>query len=569
MLIPTMHRRHFLATAPIVAAGLARGAASAEPAGDRPDDPTGFLTRRSPVFVRRALASSSSPLATQVGLEVLTGGGNAFDAAVAMAGMMAVVEPMMSGLGGDTMVIAWSAKEGKVFGLNGSGRAPSGANLARVANRPLMPEHGADSVTIPGAVAGWCRLLERFGSRPLARLWEPAVAAAREGYPVGESIAGVWAAAAPLLPRYATPDLLKLLLPNGKPPVPGQLVRFPRLGDTLAAVAQGGWEAFYAGPVAKAIADTLSRGGVSATSADLATQEAAWVEPLAVRYRGRDVLGLPPNSQSIVALVALGILAGYDLAAMGESDRLHHEIEALRQGFLFAIDEVGEPTDALTAKVSRALTRTGLAEFRGRITDRATAVVRPQGGNTADTTYVCAIDAEGNAVSLMSSICGAFGSGLLAGDTGIILNNRASQFATRRGHPNALAPGRRPRHTILPGMVLRDGLPEFVLGCIGLNNHPQGLVQLLVDVLDLGMNPQQACDAPRFRVVMTTDEIQLDVGIPEQVAAGLAARGHRLGDPTAFKGATQMVRIHRGEAGVGPCLEAGVDHRLDGVALGR
>jgi len=562
-------RRRFLATgAALASAGLAPRAAVAEPAAIRPDDPTGFLGRRSPVFTTRAVVSSSSPLATRVGLRVLEDGGNAFDAAVAMAGMMAVAEPMMSGLGGDTMILAWSAKERKVYGLNGSGRAPSGADLARVADRPLMPEHGAVAVTIPGAVAGWCRLLERFGSRPLARLWEPAISFARDGYPVGESIAGVWAAAAPLLPKVATPELLKILLPGGKPPVPGQLVRFPQLADTIERVSQGGREAFYTGPVAQAIAATLTAGGVTTTPAEIAGQEAEWVEPLSIRYRGRDVLGLPPNSQSVVALIALGILEGYDLADMSESARLHHEIEALRQGFTFAIDEVGEPTESMAGKVRRALSAAGLAEFRSRITDRATAVVHPQGGNTADTTYVCAVDADGNAVSLMSSICGAFGSGLLAGDTGVILNNRASQFSTRPEHPNALGPGRRPRHTILPGMVLRAGLPEFILGCIGLNNHPQGLVQTLVNVLDLGMNPQQAVDAARFRVVMTTDEVQLDAGISEQGAAELTARGHRLGDPTAFKGAAQMVRIHRGEAGVGPCLESGVDHRLDGVAIG-
>jgi gamma-glutamyltranspeptidase/glutathione hydrolase len=567
--IPMIRRRQFLATgAALAAAGLSSRTIATEPPAIRPDDPTGFLGRRSPVFTTRALASSSSPLATRIGLRVLEDGGNAFDAAVAMAGMMAVAEPMMSGLGGDTMILAWSAKDRAVFGLNGSGRAPSGADITRVADRPLMPEHGAVAVTIPGAVDGWCHLLERFGSRPLARLWEPAIATARDGYPVGESIAGVWAAAASILPRYATPELQKILLPGGKPPVPGQLVRFPQLADTLERVSQGGREAFYAGPVAQAIADTLTAGGVATTAADIARQQAAWVEPLSVRYRGRDVLGLPPNSQSIVALIALGILEGYDLTGMSESARLHHEIEALRQGFAFAIDEVGEPTEPMAEKVGRAIAAAGLAEFRGRITDRATAAVHPQGGNTADTTYVCAVDADGNAVSLMSSICGVFGSGLLAGDTGIILNNRASQFSTRRGHPNALGPDRRPRHTILPGMALRDGLPEFILGCIGLNNHPQGLVQTLVNSLDLGMNPQQAVDAARFRVVMTTDEVQLDAGISEQVAAELAARGHRLGDPTAFKGAAQMVRIHRGEVGVGPCLESGVDHRLDGVALG-
>ena len=570
MTIPTMQRRQFLATASagLAVAGLAHDAGAAEPASVRSVDPAGFLTRRSPVFTRRCVASSSSPLVTQVGLRVLEDGGNAFDAAVAMAGMMAVAEPMFSGLGGDTMILAWSAKDRKVFGLNGSGIAPPGASLDKVADRPFMPEHGAQAVTIPGAVDGWCRLLERFGTRPLAKLWEPAAAAARDGYPVGESIAGVWAATAKLLPKETPPELVKLLLPNGKPPLPGQLVRFPQLAATLERVGKDGRQGFYAGPVAEAIAATLTSGGVTTAGADIARQQSQWVEPLSVRYRGRDVLGLPPNSQSIVAILALGILEGYDLAGMGEAARLHHEIEALRLGFEFAIDNVGEPTDAMLAAMRQALSAESINSLRKRITDRATAPVRVQGANAADTTYLCAIDTEGNAVSLMTSICGGFGAGLLAGDTGIILNNRASQFSTRRGHPNSLAPGRHPRHTILPGMVLRNGVPEFVLGCIGLNNHPQGQVQMLVNTLDLGMNPQQAVDAARFRIVMTTDEVQLDHGIPEQVAYELSARGHRLGDPTAFKGAAQMVRIHRGEAGVGPCLESGVDHRLDGVAIG-
>lgn len=529
---------------------------------------TGFLARRSPVFTRHCLVSSSSPLATQVGLRVLQQDGNAFDAAVAMAGMMAVVEPMMSGLGGDTMILAWSAKDRKVFGLNGSGVAPSGASIERVTRSTMMPTAGAESVTIPGAVDGWCRLLERFGSQPLHRLWEPAIAAARDGYPVGESIAGTWAAAAPALGQYATPELQKILLPGGKPPAPGQLIRFPRLADTLELVAVEGREGFYTGPVARAIADTLTAGGVSTTVGDVGGQQALWAEPLSVGYRGREVLGLPPNSQSVVALIALGVLEGYGVAGMSEADRLHHQIEALRLGFEFAVNEIGDPGSAALEKTREALSEGGLAALRDRITDTATAPVHHDGGNTSDTTYVCAIDAEGNAVSLMTSICGTFGSGLLAGDTGVILNNRASLFSTRPGHPNALAPGHRPRHTILPGMVLHNGIPEYLLGCIGLNNHPQGQVQLLVDALDLGMNPQQAVDAPRFRVVMTTDEVQVDAGFGEQVGYELTARGHRIGDPYAFKGAAQMARIHRGDDGIGPCLEAGVDHRLDGVALG-
>lgn len=529
----------------------------------------GFLSRRSPAITRHCVASSSSPLVTRVGLRVLEDGGNAFDAAVAMAGMMAVAEPMMSGLGGDTMILAWSARDRKVFGLNGSGAAPSGASLDSVAGLPVMPTTGARSVTIPGAVDGWCRLLERFGTRPLQTLWEPAVAAARDGYPVGESIAGFWAAVAPTLPQYAVPALRDLLLPGGRPPVTGQLIRFPALADTLEHIGAEGRDGFYTGAVAQAISDTLTAGGVPTTVDDVNRQESLWAEPLAVDYRGHRVLGLPPNSQSAVALIALGLLDGYDLAAMPEAQRLHHQIEALRLGFEFAIDHVGDPgSPGMLEKTRQVLSDGSLNDLRARITETATAPVHLDGGNSSDTTYLCAVDTEGNAVSLMMSICGVFGSGLLAGDTGVILNNRASQFATVAGHPNALTPGHRPRHTILPGMALLDGAPEYVLGCIGLNNHPQGQVQALVDALDLGMNPQQAVDAPRFRVVMTTGEVQLDPGIPQDVGYDLAARGHRVGDPYDFKGAMQMVRIHRGDNGIGPCLETGVDSRLDGIALG-
>jgi gamma-glutamyltranspeptidase/glutathione hydrolase len=507
-------------------------------------------------------------MATQVGFRVLADGGNACDAAIAMAGMMSVVEPMMSGLGGDTMILAWSAKDGRVFGLNGSGAAPSGASLDRVPAGPFVPEHGAMSVTIPGAVDGWCALHEKFGSRPLASLWEPAIAAAREGFPVGESIAGIWNLMKPEMKKYLCPELMTLLLPGGKAPVPGQLVRFARLADTLERVSQGGRESFYAGPVAQAIAGTLTAGGVPTTLDDVAGQRAKCVEPLSVRFRGRDVLQLPPNSQGVVTLQALGILDGCELAAMSPADRMHHKIEAIRLAFAFAIDEVGDPTDAMMERVHRALAPAGLAEARARITDRALPLGRAMGGNSGDTTFMCAIDTDGNMVSLMSSISGVFGSGLLAGDTGIILNNRASQFSATHGSPNALAAGKRPRHSILPGMVMHGGQPEFVMGCVGANNHPQGQLQALVNVLDRGMTTQQAVDAARFRVVMTNDEVQLDAEVPQDVQRDLAARGHRLGDPKAYKGAAQLVRIHRGEGGVGPCLESGVDHRLDGVALG-
>ncbi|MFY8149481.1 MAG: gamma-glutamyltransferase family protein [Prochlorococcaceae cyanobacterium] len=532
-----------------------------------------FLDRRSPVFAGRAMASSSSPLVTRVGLRVLEQGGNAADAAVAMAGMLALAEPMMSGLGGDTMAMVWSARDRNVFALNGSGRAPSGASLERIGPVPLMPEHGAASVTIPGAVDGWCTLLERFGTRSLEQLWEPVIGYAREGYPVGESIAGFWSLGAALLADNASAQLRELFLPGGRAPQPGQLMRLPQLAATLERVAREGRRGFYEGPVAEAIAHTVSAGGVPTTAADVAAQQqgAEWVEPLRVGYRGREVLGMPPNCQGVVALHALGILEGLPLASMDPAERLHHQIEAIRLGFELAIDVVGEPTPAMLEQLRQALSLQGLASARSRLTERARPATRPQGGNSGDTSYVCAVDPEGNAVSLMTSICGLFGSGLVAGDTGVLLNNRATQFSSRSGHPNALAPGHRPRHSILPAMVLREGLPEFVMGVIGGNAHPQGLTQILVNVLDLGLNPQQAVDAPRFKLIMQSGAVHIDPQFSPEVGHALVARGHQLGDSygfVGFKGGAQMTRIHRDATGRCTSLEAGVDHRLDGVALG-
>ena len=280
---------------------------------------------------------------------------------------------------------------------------------------------------------------------------------------------------------------------------------------------------------------------------------------------------MPPNCQGIVALHALGILDGLPLAAMSEAERLHHQIEAIRLGFELAIDVVGEPTPDMLEQVRQALSSAGLAAARSRITNRARAATRPQGANAGDTSYVCAVDPEGNAVSLMTSICGPFGSGLVAGDTGVVLNNRGTQFSSQPGHPNALAAGHRPRHSILPAMVLRDGLPEFLMGVIGGNAHPQGLTQILVNALDRGMNPQQAVDAPRFKLIMQSGAVHIDPQFSLEVGNELVARGHQLGDSygfASFKGAAQMLRIHRDASGQCTSLEAGVDHRLDGVALG-
>lgn len=353
---------------------------------------------------------------------------------------------------------------------------------------------------------------------------------------MGESIAGFWELGSALLGPSGPMQLGELLLPDRTAPQPGQLMRLPQLAATLERVAREGRQGLYEGPVAEAIATTIGAGGVPTTLDDVAAQQhrAEWVEPLSVGYRGREVLGMPLNCQGMVALHALGIHDGLPLASMDEAERLLHQIEAIRLGFELAIDVVGKPTPAMLEQVRQALSQDGLAAARNRIGARARPATRPQGGNSGDTSYVCAVDEDGNAVSLMTSICGLFGSGLVAGDTGVLLNNRAAQFSSQPGHPNALAAVHRPRHSILPAMVLRDGLPEFLIGVIGGNAHPQGLTQILVNALDLGMNPQQAVDAPRFKLIMQSGAVHIDPQFNPEVGHALVACGHQLGDSYGF-----------------------------------
>ena len=527
---------------------------------------------RSSVYASGGMVATSSPLATQAGLRVLADGGNAVDAALATAAVVGVVEPMMNGLGGDMWAMVWWEDDQRVHGLNGSGRCPAGLTAERFEGRRAIPQAGWETVTVPGAPDGYAALHERFASRSLDELVAPAVAYARDGFPVGEAMARIWAYGASKLEQFGAPGYLA----EGRAPAAGERFRNAQLADTWETFGREGRDGFYAGPVARELARACAAGGGAITEAELAAQHAEWTDPIGLRYRDRLILEMPPNGQGIVALVALGILAFDDLGSLSDADRLHLEIEATRIGFEEAFLRVGDPR-CVAVDVASLLTEPALSGLRDRI-DARTARRRPVAAPDAgDTTYLCVVDAAGNAVSLITSISDVFGAGVVAGDTGVIMHNRGAEFSLDPASPNLIGPGRRPRHSILPGMALRDGVPELVFGCMGGNMQPQGHIQLLVDVLDLGMDLQEAIDAPRYRV-LEGDDIALEAGLDPGVVAELERRGHQLvtGDAPpsdwtsphayvrSFKGSAQMIRFHRDRGS----LEAGTDPRLDGVALG-
>jgi gamma-glutamyltranspeptidase/glutathione hydrolase len=532
----------------------------------------GRFDHRSSVFASGGMVAASSPLGTQVGLRVLADGGNAVDAALATAAVVGVVEPMMNGLGGDMWAIVWAEDEQRVYGLNASGRCPEGLTAGSFAGRSTMPQAGWDTVTVPGACDGYSVLHERFATRPLSELVAPAVAFARDGFPVGESIAHVWANGAGKLEQFGSAGYLV----DGQAPLPGQRFRHPQLAETWELFGREGRDGFYTGPVARELARTCAAGGGAMTEADLGAQRAEWVEPIGLGYRGRQILEMPPNGQGIVALVALGILAFDELGSLSPADRMHLEIEATRIGFEEAELRLGDPR-CVEVDVASLLTESALSRLHDQV-DRRTARTRPIAtGAHGDTTYLCVVDAAGNAVSLITSISDVFGAGVVAGNTGVLMHNRGAAFSLDPTSPNLIGPGRRPRHSILPAMAMRDGRPEIVFGCMGGNMQPQGHVQLLVNVLDLDMGLQAAIDAPRYRI-LEGDAVAFEETLDAELVADLECRGHQRvsGDPPpsdwtspqafvpSFKGSAQMIRFRRDHGS----LEGATDPRLDGVAIG-
>ncbi len=520
---------------------------------------------RSVVMATHGMAATSHPLATHTALAVLRDGGNAMDAALAAGAVQGVVEPHSTGVGGDCFLLYHEARTGRLHGLNGSGRAPAAATPEAYRSRGLdqVPETGILSVTVPGAVDAWHLAAERFGTRGLGELLAPAIAFAEDGYPVTPVAGNAWRNAAPLLALH--PDTARALLVDGRAPAVGAVHRQPQLARTLRAVAQSGRAAFYEGPIAEAIVRfSRSQGGLHAPS-DFAAHRGEWVEPVSTRYRGVQVCELPPNGQGMTALMALNILehvALADLPFLG-AEHLHWVIEAFRLAVAERDAHLCDPAFH-PVPLETLLSKDHAAAQFARIDPKRAAdhPVRPGLRPGRDTVYIAVVDRDRNACSYINSLFYGFGSGLVAGDTGVTLHNRGAGFVLDEDHPNCIAPGKRPMHTIIPAMAYGDDGAQLVFGVMGGFYQAMGHVWVFTNWLDHGHDVQEAIDAPRF--LPGEGLVAVEQGVPAETRAGLRALGHRVVDADGPLGGGQAILMDP-RTGV---LQAGSDPRKDGCALG-
>jgi len=519
-----------------------------------------YASRR-PVVMAPNVVATSQPLAAQAGLEMLARKGNAVDAALAAAIALTVVEPTSNGIGGDAFALVWHV--GRLHALNGSGRSPAAWTPDRFAGLDAMPSTGWDSVTVPGAPDAWHTLSERFGNLAFEDLFEPALRYARDGFAVTPITARAWALAPARYPD--NPGFAELFLPDGRAPRAGEKFVSPRHGFTLEQIARSRGREFYEGAVADQILAQSKREGGALTEADLAGHRSEWVDPISVGYRGVEVHETPPPGQGLAALVALGILAHHDLAALDvdSADSVHLQVEAMKLGLVEAERHVADP-EAMTVEVSALLDPDRLAERAGMI-DLARAADRPSSMVAGHgTVYLAAADASGMMVSFIQSNFWGFGSGVVVQGTGVAMQDRGHGFRLESGHPNQVGGGKRPFHTIIPGFVSEGGKASMAFGVMGGHHQAQGHVQMMVRTVDHGQNPQAASDAPRWHLARG-QELCLEVGFDPAVADELERRGHRVRREVGselFGGAQAIARLEHGYV-------AGSDHRKDGQAVGR
>jgi len=514
------------------------------------------------------MIATSQSLASSAGLKVLQSRGNAIDAAVTAAAVLAVIEPSMTGIGGDLLAIVYDGASNTVIGLDATGRSAHNATPEEFARRGLqqMPADGPLSVDVPGVVEGWSRLLTRFGTISLSQAIAPAIELAREGFPVAELMAAEWAKGAARL--ALDPAATETFLPEGRPPVHGEIFANPRLARTLEAIANEGPLAFYEGAIARAIvADIQARNGLLELR-DFAEHRADWVEPIRTNYRSYELLEMPPSTQGFVALEMLNIMEGFDIAGMGHNsaDYLHLIAEAKKIAFADRGAHLAD-RDAMDPDTLKMLISKDYAAMRRKEIDMKRAAPSYAAGDFAhrdlgDTVYLTAADAHGNVVSFIQSLFGSFGAGFVAGDTGVTLQNRGAGFTLQAGHPNQIGPHKRPLHTLVPAMLLKGGKPWSAFGVMGGDNQAQAHAQVVANFVDFGMHVQEAGDAARARHLGT--EFALESGIGADVRAALTTRGHVVGDGRGQMGGYQAIRIDQ-QTGV---LHGGSDLRKDGVAIG-
>jgi gamma-glutamyltranspeptidase/glutathione hydrolase len=549
--------------------------------GDRPA--ANPHSTRSAVFGRNGMIATSQPLASAAGLKVLQDGGNAIDAAVTAAAVLAVVEPSMTGIGGDLFALVYDAKTKTLRALNASGRSPYAATPDVYAKRNLtrVPNAGVLSVTVPGVVEGWSELLSKLGTIPMSKAVAPAIEYARNGYAVSEIISGQWKSSEKKL--AADPVTAATFLPNGHPPQPGEIFANPHLAATLEAIGKGGRDAFYKGPIARAIvADMKKRDGLL-DERDFTDHHADWTQPISTSYRGYDVYEMPPNTQGLTVLEMLNILEGFDVKSMGynSAEYLHVFVEAKRIAFAdraaYDADPDAVPAAVLKTLISKEYAATRRKEinparaaeaYKAGTINGATPSAGPEedqnftGRDRGDTIYMTVADGKGNFVSLIQSLFSDFGSGIVAGDTGIVLHNRGSSFNLTPGHPDQIAPHKRPMHTLIPAFVMKDGKPYFSFGVMGGDHQAQGHVQVLANLIDFGMNVQEAGEAAR--VSHGNNGLQVESAVPPAVRAALEQRGHKVTESIGAFGGYQGILLDP-RTGV---LMGGSDVRKDGLAIG-
>ena len=549
-------------------------------AADRNLPPAG-KAGRSETLATNGMVATSHPLAAQVGLDVLKRGGNAVDAAIATSAAMGLMEPTSCGIGGDLYAIVWDAKTQKLYGLNASGRAPTKATIAwfKEHGHETIPERGPLSWSVPGCVDGWDQLRRRFGTLPFKDLLEPSIRYAEQGVPVPEVIAGYWRASERTLAR--DPGLGGTFLVGGglRAPRPGEVFKNPHLARSLRLIADGGRDAYYKGEIADKIVALSDKAGGLFTKEDFASHKSEWVEPVKATYRGYEVWEIPPPGQGIAALQMLNLLEHYDLKKLGPTspDYWHLLVEAKKVAFA---DRAKYYADPVFAKVPvEALVSKPYTDERRKLIDPKRALTDIPAGNAklgkAETIYLCVVDKDRNCVSLIQSNYMGFGSGLAAPGTGFGLQNRGCLFALDDHHANKLEGGKRPFHTIIPAMVTKDGKPWLTFGVMGGDMQPQGHVQVLVNMIDFGMNVQAAGEAPRVEHVGSATPtglpgkpnggtIQAEVGLPEAVVAELERRGHAVSRVRVNGGGFQGILIDP-KTNV---LHGGSEVRKDGMAVG-
>ena len=546
-----------------------------------------FTSRRSSVIGRRGMVATSQPLAVAAGLEILAKDGNAADAAIATAAALNVPEPTSTGIGGDAFALYYEAATGQVTALNASGRAPAALTIERVKQAGLFRDHDSPitdpyhpyTITVPGACSAWCDLVARHGRLTMSEVLSPAIRLAEEGFPVAPTTAYFWGRGAERQLAQALNG--QELTIEGRGPKAGEIFRNPGLARTFRKVAEGGKSAFYQGEIAEAIVDVIQKAGGCLSLEDLASHQATWDEPISTTYRGYRVWECPPNGQGLTALIGLNILEGFDLSGMDalSVERLHLQIEALRLAFAdtrwYVADPQFEqiPLDQLLSKA--------YAAQRQKLIDPTRAVIDQQRGTpvaSSDTVYLTAVDAEGNACSFINSNYMGFGTGIVPKGWGFSLQNRGHNFSLDPKHPNALVPGKRPYHTIIPGMITQDdgqkmenGRQELFasFGVMGGFMQPQGHLQVASGLIDDDLDPQAALDRPRFIIEDGTagGNIGLEEGIPPEVIHQLAEIGHRVeeirGYARAIFGRGQVI-LRDPESGA---LWGGSDPRADGCAM--